>query len=624
MKYTIKSKALNSLELDGGFASFYNYAASNSTLLPHWWSETRETRLRQASIENDIISSVIQTVVMKLFTLPVTVVPRNPQVNSTAALASTYTTLFQNAWNRYAELFLNDLMVYDKGAFLLIEGNPNVSQPLLEGQIPTGFKHIPSQQIILRDDEEYPYKWQRDNGKPAILLHNSRVIRLVQMPISISNNNYAGLSFVSRAFNIASLLTSSIQYGLEGLGRIDSDQIIWATSVTSKTIQQAFKEAELDSLNTGLKTNGRRVYLGMRDPAGKVGTLDLKRLPANFNYETFLRVTVKLLAIAAGIDEDDIAATSNAGTTKTAVLISDLKSRYKLISWFTTKIVREFENKFLPPSLMLQVGETSDEINESEAKTRINIARTDELMTRSGALTVREQRKNAVRHGFITQDQFDEMELENGRLPNGLPVYTMFYSTNEMVANMINIGINDPCNVDPTIASMAATIALYKLCDAERVATNTTSSNIFKTSKQVIAALNWFIDTYTYVEEEAIKLDEPTEDEFDDATDETLTDETADQEDDNVEQTQEKKRYYLPTTVSGRAARSNVRKAVRDAWNNNTTKNIQAVEKLLKEFDAEETVDELTEYVKSHARELNGKLTDIYTYIDNTVDWDEK
>src|SRR5690606_32048604 len=145
--------------------------------------------------------------------------------------------------------------------------------------------------IELIDNTETPYRYIGANGGSNIGIHWSRVIRLTQIPTAISEKSYVGLSFVSRAFNVAQLMMSSIQYGLEGLGKIDSDQVIWGTSVTSQAIKQAFKDAKIDSLNSGLRTNGARVFLGLRDPQAKVNVLDLKRLPANFSYETFLAVT---------------------------------------------------------------------------------------------------------------------------------------------------------------------------------------------------------------------------------------------------------------------------------------------------------------------------------------------
>jgi len=605
----IKKDVLNGLRLGPGVDSFLMYSASNSSLLPPWWSEVREQRLRIASIENDMLSSIIQTMVMKLFTLPLKVIPKNQYISSAVQLAESYDAILKNSWNAQAERFLNDVVTFDKGGFLLIEGNDSVSRPFAAGEVPTGLRHIPAQCIELIDNDEIPYRYVGVNGSGNVGIHWSRVIRLTQIPTAISEKSFVGLSFVSRAFNVAQLMMSSIQYGLEGLGKVDSDQVIWGTSVTSQAIKQAFKDAKIDSTNTGLKSNGARVFLGLRDPQAKIGVLDLKRLPAGFSYQEFLAVTVKLLAIAAGIDEDDIVATSNAGTTKTATLISDLKSRYKLVSWFTNKIEAELNLKFLPSNLVMQIGETSGEINESEAKTRINIARTDEILTRTQALTVRSARQNAVAHGFINQSQFVAMELDDGRLENGLPVFTLFFSNNEMIAKMLDVGIKNPFEIELELNPTLITRVKEKLIEVDRIAMNTTSDNIFNTAKQCRAALLWVL-------EQPITFQPEAEEETDD---------------DSQPSQSNKKAYKRPTSKVARERQTLLRGIIRDVWTTKspttklTTDDIlnlltddylkQIITTKQKEFET------FLYYLETHTQADGYKLTEIYTKLDAIIPW---
>lgn len=630
---TIKaSNELQNLSLVGGVDAFLMYSAQNSTLLPNWWSEIRERHLRIASIENDLLSSVIQTMVMKLFTLPLRVVPRNQYINSAVSLAQSYNTILANSWNSQAEMFLNDVVTFDKGGFLLIEGKNNISEPFFPGEVPTGLRHIPSQFIQLIDNTEYPYKYIGQSGSQTIGIHWSRVIRLTQIPTAISEKSYVGLSFVSRAFNVAQLMMSSIQYGLEGLGKVDSDQIVWGTSVTSQAIKQAFKDARIDSMNAGLRSNGSRVFLGLRDPQAKIDVLDLKRLPANFSYETFLSVTVKLLAIAAGIDEDDIVATSNAGTTKTATLISDLKSRFKLVSWFTNKIELELNQKFLPSNLVMQVGETSGEINESEAKTRINIARTDEILKRNNILTVRAGRQNAVLHGFITQSQFVSMELEDGRLENGLPVHTLFLSTNEMTMNMLNIGLNSPFDIENNLTEQIIDNAKRKLIEVDTIATNTTSDNIFNNAKQCRAALSWIIALW--VKQTEVVEEEDMQENPEDAVENEIVsvpDEEAVETEEDESEVEVQKKYNRPTTKAGRENQTDFRKIVKAVWNSsvkvdtdvfNLFKHITNKTLLQELEEKKDEIEELILFVTDNNQKTGMKLKDVYERFDDLIEFD--
>lgn len=626
----------------GQLGTFVTYMVKNSQLLPYWWSESREAYLRKASLEVDIISSIINNLTMRLFNMPLQVVPDNHLISSHASVAKYYQAMINNAWARHGELFINDLLTFDKGAFLVIESTSSPSRPLSATDLPTGLKYIPSQQIMLNDNEEFPYIHQRSNGT-NVYLHETRVIRLTQMPISLRDNVFVGLSFASRAFNVGQLLNSAINYGLESLGTLSSDNIIYATSTTSKAIQQAFKDANIDSANAGNSNKGQNVYIGLRDPAGKVGQIELKKLPASFDYEKFTNVTVKLLAIAAGVDENDIIAVSGAGTTKSATLVSELKAKFKLESWFTKRLQQEMQAKFLPSFLKLQVGEKSDNISETEGKARINLVRSDKLLAEFGALDDRTARQNAVKYGLIIPTQFEEMELIDGRLANGLPVSSLFYTQNEMLQSMLNIGI-DVTNLVPEDAEKNIPIVRAKIAEVLKIAVNTSSQNIFASTKQALAALEWVISKYE--EEQAKQLaaeiaaeerNEPDEDvkspgeESNNNMDKRISPTSKLKANANKPADTTKpnetlaKSYYRPKTVKGREKQKALRSKVRSVWSSNDEKLMTSAEELKSSIDSgldidEQVLIEFARYVNLNRQDNGTKLNDLYALLDEIME----
>lgn len=623
MKIVKKDYNLDNASLDGFGASlstFVNYMVQNSTLLPYWWSEERETYLRKASLEVDIISSVINNLTMRLFNMPLQVVPDNQLISSHLNVAKFYQAMLVNAWARYGEVFINDLLTFDKGSFLIIESTVSPSQPLGKNDVPTGLKYAPSRQIVLNDNEEYPYIFITNNRN--ILLHESRVIRLMQMPIALSETTSVGLSFTSRAFNVGQLLNSAIVFGLESLGTLDADTIIWGTSTTSKAIQQSFKDAQLDGSNTGMTKKGAKVYLGLRDPSAKLGLLELKRLPESFDYEKFTQTAIKLLAIAAGVDENDILAMSNAGTTKTATLISELKAKFKLEAWFTKRLQQEIGQKFLPTFLKLQVGEKSDNISETEGKARINLVRSDKLLAEFGALDDRTARQNAVKYGLITQVQFEEMELLDGRLSNGLPVVALFFDKNEMMMSMLDLGIN-VTNIDFSNAEADIKKINERIQEVTTIAINTTSQNIFSSARQALAALKWLLEQYkgNVMDENPLTPEPDAEEENEDETD---TDTTDEEMNDNIKPTVTKA-YSLPTTKNGREKRSALRKKVRSVWSEKESKLMTSKEELWDAIDGyydidEEQLDEFVQFLNQN-KQVNGmKLSELYEMLDELID----
>lgn len=620
-----KDLDLDSLNFDGvggSLSTFVSYMVKNSSLLPYWWSEERESYLRKASLEVDIISSVINSLTMRLYNMPLQVVPDNQLISAHGSIARFYQSIVNNAWTRWGELFINDMLTFDKGAFFIVESTSSPSQPLGLTDVPTGLRYIPSKNIILNNNETYPYIWLRMNGS-NIYLHETRVIRLVQMPINLEDNVYTGLSFASRAFNAGSMLNAAITYGLESLGTLESDNIIWATSTTSKAIQQAFKDAQIEGANSGRVSKGQKVYLGLRDPQGKIGQLELTKLPESFDYEKFTNVVIKLLAIAAGVDENDIIAVSNAGTTKTATLISDLKAKYKLEAWFTKRLRQELEQKFLPPFLKLQVGEKSDNISETEGKARINLVRSDKLLAEFGALDDRTARQNAVKYGLITPTQFDEMELLDGRLPNGLPIVALFFDKNEMLRNMLDVGI-DVMQIDILQAEANIPKINEKIREVTTIAVNTTSQNIFSTARQALAALNWLLKQY-----EADPMEpEPDEEEENEPKDEGDTED--EETNDNLDPAKKKagvvaKDYRIPTTSRGRKNRSTLHKKVREVWSKKSDKMMVSKDELKTSIEGyynidDELLDAFVAFVNSNREDTGAKLSELYDLLDDLIE----
>lgn len=621
---------LSNLSLDGyggSVGTFIAYMIQNSSLLPAWWSEERESYLRKASLEVDIISSVINNLTMRLFNMPLQVVPDNQLISAHANIAKFYQAIVNNAWTRYGELFINDLLTFDKGAFFIVESTTSPSVPLGPDDVPTGLRYIPSKQIMLNNNEQYPYIWLRVRDG-AVYLHETRVIRLTQMPVSIDENAFTGLSFTSRAFNVGSMLNAAINYGLESLGTLESDNIIWATSTTSKAIQQAFKDAQIDSTNSGKKHKGTNVYLGLRDPQGKLGMLEMKRLPASFDYEKFTNVAVKLLAIAAGVDENDIIAVSNAGTTKSATLVSDLKAKYKLEAWFTRRLRQELEQKFLPPFLKLQIGEKSDNISETEGKARINLVRSDKLLAEFGALDDRTARQNAVKYGLISQTQFEEMELTDGRLPNGLPIVALFFDKNEMVSNMLNVGV-DVVNIDLSTSEASIKKINQKLVEVATIAVNTNSQNIFSTAKQAMAALNWLLEQYQVPEDDPLV---PNPDDEDENEPSGQGDSKLEDSNDNLDPAVAKqqqptltKQYTTPKTTRGRRNKQALHKKVRSVWSSKDVKLTTSKDELKSAIEGyynidDDLLDSFVAYVNQNRQDSGTLLYELYEMLDDLID----
>ena len=566
----------------------WGWHAVNTNLLPAWWSEQREKALFKCSLENDFISSAIEKLIIYLYNLPVQVVPRNNMIASHILLANAYNEILLNSWYNHLEVFINDMLVFDKGGFLLIEdATNNYSRPLETA--PVGFRHVSSLRVIISNDKEFPYHiYFRENSMEKIKVHWSRIIAIPQAPKSVDDIKI-GMSFVSRALNMAKVMQSVNLVELEALGSIEASRIVWATGVNSNSLKKAFTDSQIMAASQGKLRDGNTVYIGLKDNNAKFEIMNMKRLPDGFNREMYLKTSLDMLAFVAGVDTNVFLTNDSSGTTKTASLISDLKARYKLMSWFCAKMKHELETKFLPRELMLQIGD-QQQISETQAKTLVTMSRADKFLIDSGVIDERISRENNVKNGLLTPEQFAYLELANNRLPNGMPIQTIFSSNNETILNMISInGITDDiCDVEGNLELAEDIIQQIKkrICEVKTKALNTISANLHMQARTALAALEWLLDAYSSVEP---------------VVDEEIIDEEDVGENTEEEEQLQKSMEWLANTAKGRKIRGETRRCIKRLWNGqeDVKECRENLSKLLSSFDIEIPKIQLEEFLYS-------------------------
>jgi hypothetical protein len=85
-----------------------------------------------------------------------------------------------------------------------------------------------------------------------------------------------------------------------------------------------------------------------------------------------------------------------------------------------------------------------DEEDEMQAGIRDKRATTRKVDLDTGVVDMRVAREHATRDGDMTKEQFEELELEDGRLPDGMPVLTLFHSKDPLVQELLKLPVPDP------------------------------------------------------------------------------------------------------------------------------------------------------------------------------------
>jgi hypothetical protein len=104
--------------------------------------------------------------------------------------------------------------------------------------------------------------------------------------------------------------------------------------------------------------------------------------------------------------------------------------------------------KFLPPYLRLVFDYQDDEQDRLQAdiqKTRSDRHKTD---IEDGVVTIRVAREQALSDGDLTRAQFEQLELEDGNLPDGESVLTLYSSLDPFFIEHLDLGTDDPLAIE--------------------------------------------------------------------------------------------------------------------------------------------------------------------------------
>jgi predicted component of type VI protein secretion system len=153
--------------------------------------------------------------------------------------------------------------------------------------------------------------------------------------------------------------------------------------------------------------------------------------------------------------------------------------------------------KFLPASLKMRFDVQDDWIDQVQSEIHNTRAMAHERNLGDGAVTVRVVREQMMSVGEITEAQFREMELEDGRTQDGLPVDVLFYGDNPYLRG-----------IDPD--DFTEQEVKEKLKEAKRASVSE-SGEQRTLAKEAVKALEWLLEPEEE-EEERPDVAKPHED----------------------------------------------------------------------------------------------------------------
>lgn len=441
--------------------SFLNFAANAHSLIPPWWSRKRDAKLRGFAKLGDHISSAIYTMQAKISSIPFHVEPYDMTIDAHLHLSEMWNNRliewaqYGEGWNNFVKPWIEDLLSQDNGAFFeIIDGKKDKLEPLGEA---LSIGHLDSARCRRTGNWEYPIIYETDDGLHR--LHWTRVGISAQMPSAKVSMNGVGYSAVSRSLFNAQRLIDMDVFNQEKLGsRPPRGLLLVGGGLDAEQVGIAYELSRQMMDNSGLSRYTKVPVVG--DPSIESPTIELislSNLPDGFDQKEATTIAVASIALAFGVDARELFPMIGSGATRADALLQHIKQRGKGTGEILTELENIINRKVLPRTLRIIFDYQDDaqdrqraDISEVRSRTRVNNIQVN-------VTNKRVERERMLSDGEITDEQFAQLELEDGRLPDGRDAIVIFFEENAFISEIIDIPeeyfiVNETINLNEVLA----------------------------------------------------------------------------------------------------------------------------------------------------------------------------
>lgn len=483
-----------------GYSLVLQIATAGAFVAP-WWSKQRDLDLRDFWRKVDHLAGAIYTLETMLSSIPFKVIAKDASNYQDVAKAEEWTERLQTTaqwgggWTEFFSRLNEDFLTQDNGCFAEIIGQGDPNGPIMGEAV--SVRALDSYRCQRTGDPFYPVIYQDIDGK-WYKLYWTRVLYFSQMTSPQADMLGVGFCGVSRCINAAQTLHDILIYKQEKMGSRPQRQLLVTGGGLDPTdVQDAFKIANQEMSNIGLTRYAKTVITGDRNiPDARLESIDLTSLPDGFNERDSTDMGMALIALALGTDAGTIFPGMRGATTRADALISHLKQRGKYVGQMIAMTEHQFNLKVLPARLRM-VFDFQDDVEDQQVATIKKMrADTHTVDLNSGTVTTRVAREQMMDNGDLTRAQFKRLELEDGRLEDGSPVLSLFYSKDQVFKKMLDLGIPEPLDVlnnDPTVI-LEAIVPL--VIEAQKVLANSVKQTERINAQTALVALKSMVKIY--------------------------------------------------------------------------------------------------------------------------------
>jgi len=433
----------------GSKTASFDFLSFHSSMLPPWWSESRDKQLREFWKKSDHLSGAMYAMQSKMVTIPFHIEARDMTIKSHVEQAKTVTRFlmegaeFGAGWSSFFTPVVEDLLGQDNGRFIEIVGRGRKNGPI-EGA-PITVTHLDARSCQRTGDPMFPVIYTDNKGRRH-KMHYTRIIFDSQMSSAKEDMLGVGFCAISRAAHNAQTLIDIATYETEKMGSRPFKGVLLAGGgLDPEAVGKTFEKVRSKMDSAGFTRFSQTPVIGA--PEIEVPTLEfvsLSDVPDNFDKQQYTVISMAGIALAFGVDARELWPSSETGATRADALLSHIKTQGKGPGHILETTERLFNAKYLPGHLKLIFDYQDDTQDRMRAEIKQISSRTRERNISSSVTTERIERQVMLEDGEIDKAQFDLLELESGRLSDGKSVLTLFYSEDPLIKEMLSMGITDP------------------------------------------------------------------------------------------------------------------------------------------------------------------------------------
>lgn len=455
-------------DLTAGMAAhLFAFLIPADTAVPPHWSRARDRWLRNFWVKIDPVKNAVNTFVSKATSVPLRVVARNQSIKRHIAQAADFQDALiiqsglMRGWRGEFEKFLTDYLTQDNGGFLIVLGPGPASGPIVGAA--TGVYALDSAYCTRTGDAVYPAIYMHEDGE-QYKIHYSRLISLCKLPSPRRELRGVGLCPVSCCIDASVELQDISVMSQEKMGSRPARRLLYARK--GATIEQLTNA--IDHYNTKLDSEGLTRFAKTLLLAPKVAgqELDLDVLDIVGPYDGFNRMDVHVIDVATiansfGLDMMDIGAIYGISGSSKSQEVVDRKGRGKGVNDVLDDLTDQLNIKFLPPHLEVTFDNVDDQQDEHQATIRNTRAQARERDLRNAVTTPRIERMIMRRRGEITEEEFEELEMFDGRQPDGTDLLLLFESDDSVYVTLLQLPADDPTRIEDNDPA-AMTLAIHE------------------------------------------------------------------------------------------------------------------------------------------------------------------